>query len=394
MPNDAFYTNRSFLTPAFRIELDGRDAGREVISDVQEVTFTDDLDNINSFEFVLNDWNSVTRKPKYSSPWDETGAPLTLYDGGPEVPNFEPGAKVSLFLGYLEDGDLPLIMAGEVVSIAPSFPAGGAPTCRVRALDAFLRGLQKIRVEDTYSGTPKGIVDALCSENGITVQWSAIENEGDTEENVEVEGILYEEIAKRATDYGLKVMTLPAADPGQDPILYLASPSEGNDEPVADFVWGRTLISFAPALSAAGQVSAVTVRGGDASQSGSDQNIEVTRTWSDIGLSPSALGPAGAADLDTAVNGITEVIKPENVASVEDATARADARLRELAATLITGSGSSIGLPELRAGATVTLADLGARFNGTYRMTLTTHTISGAGYLTNFTARKEVLENG
>lgn len=394
MSAETFFASRNFLTPAFRIELEGSDTGREVISDVLEVSFSDDLENIDSFEFNLHDWDPVKRLPKYSSPWDASGTPLKLSEGGPDVPNFEPGAKVSLFMGYLEDGDLPLIMEGEVVSLAPSFPASGSPTCKVRALNAFLRGLQKIRVEGNYSGTAKEIVDALCQENGVSVEWATLDAEGASEENVEVEGILYDEIASRAQEYGLTIGTIPAEQPGSDPKLTLSQPSDGGDEAVAEFIWGRTLISFTPALSAAGQVAEVIARGGDATQDGDAQNIEVSKTWSDIGLSPSALGPAGSADIETAVSGVAEVIKPDNIASEEDAENAALARLRELAAKLITGSGSSIGLQTLRAGKLVTMAGMGARFDGTYRLTQTTHTIGGAGYTTSFQVRKEVLENG
>lgn len=392
MPDTAFYESRNFLTPAFRIELDGVDAGRDVIADVLEVAFTDDLDNINSFEFVLHDWDPVRLGPKYSSPWDESGAPLTVGTTGKQVPNFEPGARVSLFMGYLEDGELPLIMEGEVVSVAPSFPAAGAPTCRVRALNAYLRGLQKIRIEKSFDGTPKGVVDAMCRENDVRVVWSTLDDEGEEEENVEVEGLLYDEIAKRADHYGLKLLS--RAEPAGETVLHLASPSEGNDAPVVDFVWGRSLISFSPVLSAANMISAVTARGGDAAQEGEDQQVEGTKTWADIGLRADALGPAGQADLDTAVQGIVEVIKPDGIETVADAEAAAMAHLRTLAATLITASGSSVGLPEMRAGSTFTIAAMGARFNGTYRITQITHTINGSGYLSAFQCRKEVLENG
>src|SRR5262245_44762226 len=112
---------RSFFAPAFRIKLNGQDTGREVISDVLEVSFTDDLENIDSFEFALHDWDVARNRPKYSSPWDANGQQLTLSEGGPPVPVFEPGAKVSLFMGYTEEGELPLIMEGEVISLTPSF---------------------------------------------------------------------------------------------------------------------------------------------------------------------------------------------------------------------------------------------------------------------------------
>ena len=300
MTTESFHGDRVFFAPAFRIKLNGQDTGRELIADVLELSFTDDLENIDSFEFVLHDWDAARLRPKFSSPWDESGQLLTLSEGGPTVPVFEPGAKVSLFMGYTEEGELPLIMEGEVVSLTPSFPASGAPTCRVRALDAFQRGLQKIPVEGNYSGTAKAIVEQLCRENDVTVQLSKVEDEGSEEEDVDIEGVLYDEIQKRAKDYGLSMVTVPATEEGEKPTLFLSAPSEDTSAPVADFIWGRTLISFSPVLSAKGQVAEVVVRWGNPDAKG-DGRIEVTKTWADVGLSPSALGPAGQADIDTAV---------------------------------------------------------------------------------------------
>lgn len=387
MSAESFITGRPFLTPAFRIELNGQDTGREVIADVLEVSFTSDLENIDSFEFVLVDWDPVALRPRYSSPWDATGAALRLSPGGPPVPNFEPGAQVSLYLGYLEDGALPKIMAGEVVSLAPAFPASGVPTCRVRALNGFLRNLQKTHVEGNYDGTDKAIIEQLCVENSVPLRIASLESEGDPRESVEIEGTLYDAIAERAKAYGLTLTV-----EGDPETLYLARPSQSNDGPVAEFLWGRTLISFTPALSAAGQVSEVVARGGDPAASGADRAVEAVRSWADIGLSPTALGPAGQADIATGTQGIRQIIKPEGIRSQADAERAAEAKLRELAATLITGAGVSIGLPALRAGATVTLAGMGARFDGLWRLTQATHAIGGSGYSTNFQARKEVLD--
>jgi phage protein D len=383
-----FYEGRSFHVPSFRIELEGRDLTRLVVADVLEVSFTDDLEAIHSFELTLYDWDPVGLHPRYSSPWDAKGQPLET-DGG-TVPNFEPGARVSLYFGYLEDGELPLVMDGEVVSISPSFPASGSPTCRVRALDAFLRGLQKTQVEGNYDGTDKEIVDRLCAENGVTVRWDGPDNEGETRQKVEVEGTLYDEIAKRAEAYGLSMMTLPPTA-GGDPVLFLGKPATAKVSPVAALEWGKTLISFTPALSAAGQISEVVVRAADPEAEGDERQIELTRTWTDIGLDPSAIGPAGSADLQTAVRGVKEVIKPDNVTTRKDAEKAADMHLQKLATELVKGSGSSVGLPELRAGQVVTMKGLGARFNGDYRLTKTTHSLGNSGYTTTFDARKEVL---
>jgi phage protein D len=393
MNAENFYDKRAFFAPAFRIKLNGQDTGREVIADVLELSFVDDLENIDSFEFVLHDWDAAERRPRYSSPWDEEGNILKISKDGPPVPVFEPGAAVSLFMGYTEEGELPLIMQGEVVSLTPSFPASGAPTCRVRALDAFQRGLQKIQVEGNYSGTGKAIVDKLCQENQITVQWSRIKGgEGTPEKGVDIEGILYDEIQKRAKSYSLTMVTVPAAKEGDHPTLFLCAPTEDHSKPVADFIWGRTLISFTPVFSAKGQVAEVVVRWGDPDAKKKKGRIEVTKTWADVDLSPTALGPAGKADINTAVRGIREIIKPSNVRTEEDATREALKALSDMASTLITGNGSSVGLPTLRAGKTVTLGGLGPRFDGLWRLTQTTHSMGGGGYTTTFQARKEVLK--
>lgn len=74
MNAESFYTDRVFFAPAFRIKLNGQDTGREVIADVLEVSFSDDLENIDSFEFVLHDWDPAQRRPKYSSPGTRTAS--------------------------------------------------------------------------------------------------------------------------------------------------------------------------------------------------------------------------------------------------------------------------------------------------------------------------------
>jgi phage protein D len=380
----------AYFTPAFRIELDGRETGRDVISDVLEVSFTDDTAAIDSFEVVLNDWDPVARHPKYSSPWDENGRPIPLYEGGPDAPNFEPGAQVALYFGYLEQGELPLVMEGEVVSIAPTFPAAGSPTCRVRALDAFQRGLQKIRVEGNYDGTPKEVVDQICAGH-CQVRWASLEEEGEAQENVEVDGVLYDEIAQRAQGYGLSLTTVQP-EGGGEPELFLARPSDSEAAPVVELVWGRTLISFTPALSAASQIEEVEVRWPDPDAEGQDQTRSLRKGWDAVRLSPTALGPRNTGELPEAVAGVVDVITPDDVHTEAQAERAAVRHLNDLAAELITGSGSAIGLPALRTGATVQMTGLGARFDGVYRLTQTTHAIGGSGYTTNFSARKEVLD--
>jgi phage protein D len=60
----------------------------------------------------------------------------------------------------------------------------------------------------------------------------------------------------------------------------------------------------------------------------------------------------------------------------------------------LTGSGSTVGDPRIRAGTVLRLAGLGERFGGLYRVTSATHTIDSGGYRTRFDVRKEIWFNG
>jgi phage protein D len=60
---------------------------------------------------------------------------------------------------------------------------------------------------------------------------------------------------------------------------------------------------------------------------------------------------------------------------------------------LVEATGTTVGLPDLRAGQKVKIIGLGKRFSGTYFVIKTTHTINDSGYVTKFTARREKGED-
>ncbi len=86
--------------------------------DVQEISFTDDMAAPGTFEFVINDWDIVTKAVKYSSPWNAQGQPTKL-DGQTDAPNFEPGTRLELLFGYIGKSAIQPVMTGEVVSLSP-----------------------------------------------------------------------------------------------------------------------------------------------------------------------------------------------------------------------------------------------------------------------------------
>ena len=65
------------------------------------------------------------------------------------------------------------------------------------------------------------------------------------------------------------------------------------------------------------------------------------------------------------------------------------ASLDMIAKEMVKGNGSTIGLPNLRAGSRVDMDGMGERFSGSYFVTATTHAIGDGGYTTNFECRRE-----
>ena len=395
MAGAEFYANENFLVPAFEVRLEGKAGEKIAMRDVQEITFTDDMAAPGTFEFVLNDWDVVTKSVKYSSPWNAQGQPSKI-DGQTDAPNFEPGVRLELLFGYIGRNPIQPIMTGEIISLSPSFPASGMPTVRVRAIDADFRDLQRIMIEGEYEGTTKDIISKLCNENNYEPDVSQITEPGEPKQKAAVEGTLYDALTSRAKDYRMFFgFAPPPPTPNGQKVkkatIRFTRLAAQKEEPVAEFRWGRTLQSFTPVMSSSSQISEVIVSGPDTSAKKDKRNIRVSMKMSELPWLAEALGPTGLAAVEASGKGIKELLKPSNLKTEADAKKAAVDRLTEIASTLITATGTSIGVPALRAGTRIKVLDIGLRFEGIYLLTQTTHTIGGSGYTTSFQARKEIL---
>ena len=84
-----------------------------------------------------------------------------------------------------------------------------------------------------------------------------------------------------------------------------------------------------------------------------------------------------------------EVVVNEPQFTLQQAERRAAALLTGRLQKLVEATGTTIGLPNLRAGQRVIIDDVGRRFRGVYFIDKTTHTINDSGYMTKFTAHRE-----
>ena len=77
------YEGQDFYVPAFEVKLAGRPAGQDVVRDILSVTYKDSVQDIDSFEITINNWDAETRAFKYS-----------------DQRLFDPGEQVELRMGY------------------------------------------------------------------------------------------------------------------------------------------------------------------------------------------------------------------------------------------------------------------------------------------------------
>lgn len=379
------YQGQNFFAPYFEIKLQGQKLGHEVLRDVLQVSYQDDLENLDSFDFTLHDWDPVTLTTRYSSPFDENGQLRKIAGSEFDVPNFEPGARVELSMGYY-GGDKPLLMmVGKVASASVNFPASGNPTLTVRVLN-LLYDLQRSQQSLTFEDkTPTDIAGAIARELDIELQSAPGENEPAIDfigMNNEYPILFLARLARR-NGYDLFVNI----ENEQDPKLFFGLRQTSPEQ--YELEWGKSLLQFTPTLKLKDQVQQVVVRGWNPTASGSDRAIEGQASWSDLDIQmPDA---KLLEQIEFAASDAIEEITDQPVSGQQAADALAQAALRRIVQGVITGKGSTVGLPMLRAGSRLLLKGLGLRYSHNYIVTESVHKIDGSGYSTEFTARMEVV---
>ncbi|MCO7223327.1 phage late control D family protein [Pleionea sp. CnH1-48] len=374
------YEQRYHFAPMFEINLEGSAVSNTTLRDVQEVTYTEAVTGFDTFEFVLNDWDAATQQVKYSSPFDE-GGQLRQVNGEP-VPNFDPGTLLSLKMGYYGESVEPsTMMTGRVVSVAPSFPSSGTPTVRYRAISELVK-FQKEKKSIAFEEpkTPSEIFSTIArDELNVQSETPNQANEAPLEYLImadEYPIIFLWRLAKRV-DYEIRLLVDP--DTQQEKLFF--GPRAETSE-VIELKWGQSLIDFSPQIKIKNLVSKVVVKGWNPVESGESRQITGEATLDDIDpqLPDSQLrdqiGNAVGETLETVVNEIFE--------SEDEANQRARDILTNLARDMVTGTGTCIGDPRIRAGATLKLVGMGPRFDGEYLVKQSTHSMGNGGYTVKF----------
>lgn len=354
-----------YYAPDYLIEIDGQALDTEARGDLIDLKVTLVKDGIGSCQLTINNWDDAKIAFKYS-----------------EGDAFALGNRIHVRMGYVDR--LVSVMRGLITSLAPQFPDSGSPTLSVGCQDSLV----KLKGRKPGEGEQKSYVDmcdweiaqAVAQRNGLRFNGtqSGPQHELVVQKNQDDAQFLLER-AKRI-DFDCFIGVDP--DSGHDTLNFIR-PLDGRDgRPVRTYVfeWGKSLINFAPTLSLANQVGSVTVRGWDPRTRSA---IQYKATADDLPGLPSG-GASGPALATKSLDNRQDVVVDRPVFSVEEARELAISLLRERARTFKTGSGQSIGLPDLRPGDNVELRNLGGRFSGAYEVTKVEHALGGSGYTTRF----------
>lgn len=378
---------QGFYVPYFEVKVRDRDLPDDVIRDVMQVTYRDKVNEIDSFELMVNNWDAEARKLKYEPPVQQRYEHL-----------FDPGQRLELRMGYVNA--LHLMVTGEITTLEPSYPESGGPTLSVRGLNVLhaFRGEQHTwswddrRDSDIAEWLGRRPVTRGQPGLGIRVETDPVPEER-SETYVFMDNqfdIVFLRERARRHDYEL-VLREEERDGRREQYLYFGPSESRRQAPTYRLEWGKSLISFRPTLSTTRQISEVCVRGWDRRRK---RRIEECARWQD--LYPRRSPERSRMErLAQAFGNRREIITNRPVHTRAEARELAKRILQGQLKEMVQASGATVGLPDLRAGQKVEIVGLGPRFDGQYYITETTHTINDSGYRTTFSARREgpVQEN-
>lgn len=380
---------RLFHTPLFEVMVAGQGLPETVLRDISEISYNDSLTELDQFEITLNNWDYENRRFKYIG--SETATDLKSAAPDKALYRlFEPcgkNRKVHISMGYL--GRMVRMMAATFTTMDINFASSGAAVLTVRGLNVMHK-LRTKKFSNAWEGkTPSEIARNIggLSDKGkprIPVPIRIVPGTENGEQPIpyvsQTSQYDIDFLLNFARQHGYE---LTLTGDGEDEHLEFGRASEAQRTVNYALDWGLTLVEFKPVLTTAGQFKSVTVRGWDRRKK---EAIAEKVSFDDKDLRKMN---AKFGELVTQCDPQEEQVVDLPVFSKADARKRALGLMRDNAARIVRASGTTIGLPELRAGSRLHIGGLGARLSGEYLVTKSTHSIGDGGYTTRFECRLE-----
>lgn len=393
---------RGFYVPEFEITVEGAGLPGDVMRDVVEVTYEDDLDKMDSFQITVSNWDEVRKTYKYIGSEDmealgggESGATEQADDISYRYQLFEPCSKqVKIKMGYA--GNKKPMITGYFTTMEPSFSASGPAILNVRGINVLQR-LRTKKYDDFYIGLkPSAIartigerrdndLNALRFPLRIEIDNDILLNERPIDHIAQKSEYDIDFLWKLARREGYVLTFIEGENEGDAPYVRFAPSDRGESltDAIYDLKLGQSLIDFKPRITTANQFKKVTVNGWNRS---TQRMISESVSFDDPAMQELN---ADLRYLLCMCDAREELVVDEPVFNEEEAKRRAEALLLDQQKQLVTVSGTTIGLPLLKAGRKVSISQVGARLSGEYFITKTQHIFNDNGYITKFDARRE-----
>lgn len=343
-------TDKSFLSQFF-IKINGTDAQEEFMDAIVEVTVDNSL-------YLPDMFTILVRDPELRWVDDEQHAKL-----GAEV-------EISAQASGDQGGAQGILIKGEITALEPHFSGLGETTLLIRGYSKSHRLHRGKKSQTFLKQTDSDIVRKIAGEIGLTakVDTTSIKHDYIIQSNQ----TYMEFIQARAARLGYRVFVT-------DKELHFVKGDKtlGTGPTLKP---GEDLRSFRPILSLTHQSDKVTVKGWDAKLK---QTIVGTATPNEA-LNQGGIGKTGGAMAK--IFGTSEmVLVNQPIATVSEAQALAKGVANDLSYEFIQADGECYGHPNIKAGYSLTIENVGKRFSGNYFITSATHILTPEeGYQTRF----------
>lgn len=315
-------------------------------------------------------------------------SPSLLPKGAFDIDN-----KVSLAMGYAPD-PLTDMFSGEITGVQASFPNGGMPTMTMVAHD-YLHRLSEGSYARGFGPLPDFIIASILSAENLLLPFVEPTIIGASTAIAAVNIIFKGTGRKQKGQTHLELLTeiantYDAEFHVEGDVLYLTRFLK-EYAPRLTLTWGENLLEFSPKISTVGQAVGVAMKF-TLREIPLDFLVSVfydfDRESVGIVVLPGMAAPAAktGGPVFTIIN--RPIGSPADIANSALTIAH---ELRTKLNNRMTGSGSCVGDPRIRAGAVIRIEGLGPDFSGDYRVSSATHTIDSSGYRTSFQVRKELI---
>jgi len=385
--------------PMYRLTIGGADIPAVLRSCITSVRYEDGKDGADQVQVSLANPNLQflqTHVRGLAALAPPTGLSFNTIGRGELAPGglFDLDNEVALSVGYAPD-PLTEMFLGEITAVGASFPSTGMPGMTITAHD-FLQRTTRGSVSRGFGPLPDAaIVAILAAENGLLplidpylLPLDALNTIGNvlfgtsTKQADQSDFALLKQIAAR---YDMEVSV--------DHHTLFLNRLVKEFTPSVQLRYGQSLLDFAPRVSTVGQAVAVSMRV-SLREIRIDLLLKVGWDFDREGLAITVL-PAQAGVLAPAIKAPAEESKHKSIRNAIDVANTIVGMVHELRQKInnrLTGTGTAVGDPRIRAGALMQLDGLGVDFSGSnWRVTKAVHTLDTNGYRTTFDVQREVI---